>query len=148
MALIDDIREDLKQAMLGKDKLRTSTLRLVLAAATNKEIEKGEFLTDEEMLSVLSSEAKKRRESVVEYKKGNREDLAEKEEAEIEILKKYLPEQLTEEDLQNLVKEAIAQTEAQDPKDMGKVMQALMPKVKGRVDGRAVSDLVKKFLTT
>ena len=146
MAFIDDIRTDLKQAMLGKDKLRTSTLRLVLAAAKNKEIEKGELLTDEEMIAVLSSETKKRRESVEEYRKGNREDLAAKEEAEIEILKKYLPEQLSEEELEKLVKEAVAQTEAAGPKDMGKVMQALMPKVKGRADGRATSDLVKKLL--
>jgi len=146
VAFIDDIRTDLKQAMLGKDKLRTSTLRLVLAAAKNKEIEKGELLTDEEMIAVLSSETKKRRESVEEYRKGNREDLAAKEEAEIEILKKYLPEQLSEEELEKLVKEAVAQTEAAGPKDMGKVMQALMPKVKGRADGRATSDLVKKLL--
>jgi len=148
MPIIDSIRADLKQAMLDRDKLRTSTLRLVLSAAKNKEIEKGEPLSDEEMIAVLSSETKKRRESVEEYKKGNREDLAEKEAAEIEILKKYLPEQLSEEEIQKLVKEAIAQTGAAGPKDMGKVMQALMPKVKGRADGRAVSEIVKNLLGT
>lgn len=131
---------------MKKEQLRVSTLRLLISAMKNQQIEKGEELTDEEIISVLSTEAKKRRESVEEYKKGDRTDLAEKEEAEIKIVETYLPEQLSDEDVQKLVSEAIADTGAESKKDMGKVMQQLMPKIKGRADGRKVSQIVTEKL--
>ena len=146
MAITEEIRNDLKDAMMKKEQLRVSTLRLLISAMKNQQIEKGEELTDEEIISVLSTEAKKRRESVEEYKKGDRTDLAEKEEAEIKIVETYLPEQLSDEDVQKLVSEAIADTGAESKKDMGKVMQQLMPKIKGRADGRKVSQIVTEKL--
>lgn len=147
MPLVDDIRTDLKKAMLEKDKLRISTIRLLISSIHNKEIEKGESLEDEELLAVLSSEVKKRRESAEEYKKGNREDLAEKEEKEIKIIQEYLPEQLSDENLQKIIKETIAQTGATGRKDTGKVMGQLMPKIKGRADGKKASQMVSELLS-
>lgn len=146
MALIDEIREDLKQAMLSKNKLSVSTLRLLVSAIRNKEIEKGEPLDNEEILATTSTEVKKRREASEEYNKANREDLAQKEEQEAKILQKYLPEQLTEADIEKIVNEAVDETKATSRKDMGKVMQVLMPKIKGRADGRKVSQLVSQKL--
>lgn len=146
MPLIDDIRNDLKEAMRAQDKLRTSTLRLLLTAIHNKEIEKGESLEDEELLAVLSSEVKKRRESIGEYKKGNRLDLAEKEEQEITVIQKYLPEQLSNKELAKIIKETIEVTGATGKKDMGKVMGQLMPKIKGLADGKKASQMVSKLL--
>ncbi len=144
--LIDEIRNDLKDAMKAQDKLRTSTLRLLISAVRNKEIDSGQQLSDEDLLSVLSTEVKKRRESVEEYTKANRNELAQKEQKEIEILQKYMPEQLSDEEVKGLVEDAVKQSGAVSKKDMGKVMQILMPKVKGKADGRKVSQLVNEKL--
>jgi len=146
LALIDDIKNDLKDAMLSKEKLKVSTLRLSLSSIKNRQIEKGEELDDNEIVAVLSSEVKKRRESAEEYSKAERTELAEKEEAEIKIIEKYLPEQMTEQEITKLIDEAIADTGAESKKDMGKVMQQLMPKTKGRADGRKVSQIVTEKL--
>ena len=164
MIIKEKIQKDLTQATKKKEALPTSVLRMLLAAILNKEkekrykfakaepepiekelIEKSQ-LTDEEVIEVISSEVKKRKESILEFEKGKREDLVEKEKKELDILQKYLPEQLSEEELQKLAKEAIDKTGAKEIKDMGKVMQEVMPKVKGKADGTLVSKIVKELL--
>ena len=158
------IQEDLKKALKENREAEVSTLRMTIATISNretekrtkiwkekpessvKELEKESQLTDEEILEVISSEIKKRKESILEFEKGKREDLVEKEKMETEILKKYLPEQLSEKEIKKLVKEAIERVEAKEPKDIGKVMAELMPKVKGRADGGLVSKIAKELL--
>ena len=112
----------------------------------DKELEKESQLEDDQIIDVISSEAKKRREAIVEFQKGSRQDLVEKEAEELEILGKYLPEQLPEEEIRKLVEEAISKTGAKEIKDMGKVMAELMPKVKGKAEGSLVSKIVKESL--
>lgn len=141
--------------MKSGDSLVVGTLRMFLAAVTSKEKEKkfkeklkGEaVLTDEEVISVLSSEIKKRKDAIVLYEKGNRPELADKEKKEIEILKKYLPEQLSEEEIKKLVEESVAKVGAKEMKDMGKVMADLNPKIKGKADGGQVSKIIKEILS-
>ncbi|MBI2626516.1 MAG: GatB/YqeY domain-containing protein [Candidatus Nealsonbacteria bacterium] len=152
----EKIRQDLNEALKSKEELKTSVLRLLSAAILNKEKDKrfksGKAediaLTDEEIIDVISSEAKKRKEAIDLYQKGGRQDLANKEKAELEILQKYLPEQLSEEELKKLAKEAVSKIGAKDIKDMGKIMAILMPQVKGRADGNLVSKIIKDLLTT
>jgi len=164
MALKERIQGDLNEAMKGKEELKCSVLRMTIAVILNREkekryklikekpdlkeseIAKESQLIDEEVLEVVSSEIKKRRESVAGYEKGGRDELAKKEKKEIEILQKYLPEQLLEEELKKLVKEAIDKVGAKEQKDMGKVMAELMPRVKGKADGSLVSKVVKELL--
>ncbi len=153
--LKEKIQEDLNSALKEKKELEVSVLRMVLAAVLNKEKEKrfklGKAeeipLTDEELIEVISSEIKKRREAVELYTRGARPELADKERKETEILQKYLPEQLPEEEIRKLVKEAVAKTGAKEMKDMGKVMAELMPKIKGKADNALVSRIVKEFLS-
>lgn len=148
------IKEDLNQALKKGDEIKCSTLRMLLAAVLTKEkekkykekIEEEVELTDEEIIDVISSEAKKRKESIIEYEKWERQNLAEKEKKELEILQKYLPEQLAEEEVKKLAKETIEEVGAKEMKDMGKVMAELMPKLKGRADGGLVSKIVKELL--
>ena len=153
--LKEGIKKDLNGALKAKNVLRTSVLRLLSSAILNKEKDKryksGKaediLLTDEEIIEVISSEAKKRKEASNLYEKGGRGDLAKKEKDELEILQKYLPEQLSEQELQKLVKKAIAKTGAKEPKDMGRVMAELAPKIKGKTDGSMVSKIVKELLS-
>ncbi|OGZ18517.1 MAG: hypothetical protein A2Z68_02715, partial [Candidatus Nealsonbacteria bacterium RBG_13_38_11] len=138
----------------GNKPLAVSVFRQLLAAFLNKEKEKRfkskeekeALLTDEEAMEVIAFEAKKRKESIVEFEKGNRKDLADKEKEELAILSAYLPEQMPEEEIRKLVKEAIEKTGASEMKDMGKVMQELMSQVKGKADGNLVGQIVKEFL--
>ena len=141
------IQKDLKQSLLQKDELKTGTLRMVLAALVNKEKERGAQITEEEAQSVLLAEAKKRKEAAEAFEKGGRPEMAEKERKELEILQAYLPEQISEEEIRAAVKEAIEQTGASSAQDMGKVMAAVMSKLKGRADGALVSSVVKEELT-
>ena len=141
------IQDDLKQAMKAGDSLKTGALRMLLAALTNKEKEKGEELADEQIQQVIATEAKKRKEAAEAFEKGGKSEMAEQEKKELEILQAYLPEQMGEEEIRKLVKEAIAKTGAQSPQDMGKVMAALMPQTKGKADGALVSQIVKQSLT-
>ena len=113
---------------------------------SEKELEKESQLVDEETIEVISSEVKKRKEAILEFEKGQRQDLVEKEKKELEILEKYLPEQLSEEEIKKIAKEAIDKVEAKEAKDVGKVMAELMPKVKGKADGSLVSKIVKELL--
>lgn len=143
------IQDDLKAAMLAKDAERLSVIRMLKSAIQYFEIQKGGAgyeATDEDVMDVVGREIKKRRESIEMYKTGNRPELAAKEERELAILQTYLPEQLDEETVRTFVREAIEQTGATTMQDMGKVMAALMPKVKGKADGNLVSTLVKQSL--
>ena len=145
MNLKEQLKEDLKVSLKERDEIKTGTLRMLMAAITNKEKE-GKEVTDEQLQDVVATEAKKRREASDAFLKGARPELAEKEQQELKILLAYLPEQLTEEQIQELVKKAIQETKAQDIKDMGKVMGELAPLVKGKADGAVVSKIVKESL--
>ncbi|MBL7142234.1 MAG: GatB/YqeY domain-containing protein [Candidatus Pacebacteria bacterium] len=154
MSLKEKIQSELNLSIKGNKPLAVSVFRQLLAAFLNKEKEKRfkskeekeALLTDEEAMEVIAFEAKKRKESIVEFEKGNRKDLANKEKEELAILSAYLPEQMPEEDIRKLVKEAIEKIGASEMKDMGKVMQELMPQVKGKADGNLVGQIVKEFL--
>jgi len=147
MALKDRLDEDLKAAMREKDQLQLATIRGLKSAIKYREIELMKPLDDAGVLAVISTEIKRRRDSIEQYRAGNRADLADKEEAELRILQAYLPQQLGEDELRAKVDEAIAKVGAQGPKDMGAVMKALLPEVQGRAEGKAVSDMVKARLS-
>ena len=146
MSLKDRLQEELTAAMRSRDALRRDTLRLAQSAAYNLEKRNQKPLTDDELVGVLAREVKTRRESVDAFRKGRREDLAGKEEAEIAILAEFLPQGLTADEVQALVDEAIAATGASSARDLGKVMGWLAPRTRGRADGRQVSELVAKTL--
>jgi uncharacterized protein YqeY len=172
--LREKIEKDFKEALLKRDELLVSTLRLLRAAIFNKEkekryslaqkepkeewekiekeskkakeLEKMSQLSDDEILDLISSEIKKRKEAILQYQKAKREDLLEREKKEIEILTKYLPEQLSEKEIEEMAKEAIQKTGAKELSDFGKVMKELMPKIKKRAEGEVVVQIVKKLL--
>jgi uncharacterized protein YqeY len=148
MSIKDRLNDDMKQAMKDREagKLRLSVIRMARAGIKNVEIDRKKELGDEEVLDVLAKEVKMRRDSLEEFKKGNRPDLVAALEQEIAILMGYLPQQLSDDEVRALVAEAVAQTGAAGPKDMGKVMSALMPKVKGRADGKTVNAMVRDAL--
>jgi len=146
VSLTEQLQADMKTAMRDGDTLRRDTLRMAIAAAQNVAKDKRAPLTDEETLEVLGREVKKRRESIAAYESANRDDLAAKEQAEIDILTPYLPEQLGEEEIRALAREAVAASGATSPKDMGRVMSGLMLTVKGRADGKLVSRIVNEEL--
>ncbi|MDP2664982.1 MAG: GatB/YqeY domain-containing protein [bacterium] len=160
----ETIQKDLKNALLSKDETRVSTLRMLLAVVGNKEIEKRtlfskknpnakeaelqkqSLLSNEEVQQLIAGDVKKHKESIDMFQKGNRPDLVDKEVKELKILEAYLPEQMGEEEVRKLVEEAISSTGAKTPQEMGKVMAALMPKIKGKADGALVSRIVKELL--
>lgn len=145
-----ELQQDLKSSMLAKDSQKTSTLRMLISAIGYYEIQKGAGYeaTDDDVMTVIQSEAKKRRDSIEQYQTASRHDLADKETQELKILEKYLPAQMTEDEVTTLVKEAIQETGATTIQDMGKVMSNLMPKVKGNADGGLVSKVVKESLNS
>lgn len=153
MNLKEKIQKDFIGAFKGKDAPRLSLLKMLQAEIHNAEIAKRtktgkeSSLDDEEIIDVVSREIKKRKDAVELYEKGNRKELAEKEKAEIEILSAYLPEQISEEEIINLVKKAIGQSGATSVKEMGRVMAILMPQIKGRADNFLVSSIVKEMLS-
>lgn len=144
------LEEDMKSAMREREqgKFRLSVIRMVRASIKNAEIDEKRELSEDEVLSILAKEVKMRRDSYEEFSKAGRDDLAESTQREIDILIEYLPKQLTEEEITSLVQEAIQETGAEGSKDMGKVMAIVSPKVKGRADGKKVSDIVKKLLNS
>ncbi len=149
--LKQQLRDELKQSMLARNELKTSVLRLLLSAINYYEIQKGGAgyeASEEDILSVTQNQAKQRRDSIEEFKKAGRQELVDKETKELELLSVYLPEQMGEEEIAKLVKEAISQTGASSIADIGKVMGALMPKIKGKADGNLVSGIVKKELSS
>jgi len=148
MTLSEQIIADLTAAMKAKDAARTSTLRMLKAAIVNRQIEKSGELDEEELMKLLRSQAKQRRDSVEQFEKGGRQDLADKELAEIAVIEAYLPQAASQEQIDKAVAAAIAETGATSMKEMGAVMKAVMPRLAGKnADGRAVSETVKKKLT-
>lgn len=148
MSLLKRIDEDLKAAMKSSDAIRLSALRMAKAAMKNLQIEKSRELSDEEIIAVLSTMAKQRRESIDQFSKGGRKDLAEKEQMELSVLQSYMPAQLSPDELENLIAQAIQESSARSEADMGKVMKVLMPKIKGVADGKWVNTRVKELLSS
>ena len=148
MGLKEKLQSDLTDAIRSKDGVKSGTIRMLLAAVTNEEVagKSAKVLTDAEVITVLSREAKKRREAVDAYTNAKREDLANKEKEEAAVIALYLPEQLSEVDIKKLIAEAIAETNAVGPAGMGLVMKVLQPKIAGKADGGVVSLLVKEAL--
>ncbi|WP_208560137.1 GatB/YqeY domain-containing protein [Marinilactibacillus kalidii] len=147
MAILEELNQDMKVAMKAKDRERLTTVRMLKSALQNEQINKGDALTSDEELTIIAREKKQRLESLHEFQEANREDLVEKLEKELSIVDSYLPEQLSEEEIAQIVQDAVAQTGATSMKDMGKVMGVVLPKVKGKADGSLVSSLVKKELS-
>ena len=148
MNLKDRLVSDMKEAMKAREegKLRLSVIRMARASIKNVEIDKRRELTEEEVVEVLAREVKMRRDSIEEYVKAKRQDVVDQLNEEIRILMAYLPEQLSETEIRQLVQEAVQATGARGPKEMGKVMGYLMPKVKGKADGKLVNQIVKEAL--
>ena len=148
MSIKDLLTEDMKQAMKDREsgKLRLSVIRMARANIKNIEIDSKKELNDDEVLTVLMKEVKMRQDSLEEFTKAGRNDLAEQARQEIAILEKYLPEQLGDEELKALVQEAISESGAASPKDMGKVMSAVMAKTKGRAEGKRINIMVRELL--
>ena len=148
MGLKDRLKSDLTEAIRSSDKVVSGTIRMVLTAITNEEVsgKEARVLSDDEIITVLSREGKKRREAADEFAKVGRPERAADEKAEGEVIAKYLPAQLSEEEVKNLIAAAIASTGAAGPADMGKVMGAIKPQIAGKADGSIVSSLVKATL--
>lgn len=145
-SLKDQIQNDLADAMRNKQEIRKSALRMLIAAIKNTEIEARKPLDDAGVVTVIQKQVKQRRESIVEFQKGNRQDLVEKESAEAAVLETYLPEQADPAEIEAAARKLIAETGASGPRDLGKVMPALTKQFAGRADGRAISDIVKGLL--
>ena len=146
MGIKDVISKDLIDSQKAKDKLKTSTLRLLNSEIKNAEIAKGEKLKEEEISVIVGKEIKRRKEAIEEYKKGNRDDLVEKEGKEEKILKHYMPEQLSEEKIKEIISNAITEVDASGKQEMGKVMGKVMPQVKGKADGSIVNKIASQLL--
>ncbi|WP_035019460.1 GatB/YqeY domain-containing protein [Anoxybacillus flavithermus] len=147
MSLLERLNNDMKQAMKNKEKDKLSVIRMVKSALQNEAIKLGKTLTEDEELTVLSRELKQRKDSLQEFEKAGRTDLVDKVKEEITVLELYMPKQLSEEELVEIVKETIAEVGASSKADMGKVMGAIMPKVKGKADGSLVNKLVQQHLS-
>lgn len=150
MQIKEQIKTNLKEAMKNKDEITVSVLRMLTSSFSNEEIAKGKRetgLSEEEVLEILSREVKKRKDSITQFEGAGRSELAEKEKKEIDVIMKYMPTQMTKEEIESLVQEAIAETGAKTEKDFGTVMKILSPKTKGRADGKEVSEVVKKLLS-
>ncbi len=146
-ALLDTIRSEMTAAMRAGDTQRRDTLRLLIAALDNARIAAGRDLNDEDALAALQREAKQRRESIEEYRKGGRDDLVEAEQAELTIIEAYLPDQLGEDELRAIARELIEERGASGPGDLGAVMGPLMQRVRGRADGRQANAIVRELLS-
>lgn len=148
MELKAEIQQAVKSAMKGGDALTLSTLRFLLSTIHNEEIKLRRELTTEEIHKAIATLAKQRNESITSFRKGGREELARKEEAELAVLQKYLPQALTEEQLRSLIQQTIGEVGAKGVADLGKVMKQVMPKVSGRSDGKRVNELAKEILSS
>lgn len=147
MALAETIRKDLEQALRQKDRLKCSTLRMLLSSIHNYEIEQRKPIDDQGVITVLDREAKRRRESIEAFEKGNRQDLVAQEKAELEILLGYMPQQMSHEEVADFIRKAIAETGASGPGDKGKVMSQIMPQLKGRAQGQEINSIVTELLS-
>lgn len=146
MSLGERLNDDMKQAMKNKDKFRLTVIRMIRSAIKNLEIAQKRTLDDDEVLDILQREVKQRKDSLQEFTKAGREDLASDVQAEIAVISEYLPQPMTEEEMKAVVQQTIQEVGASSKADMGKVMGALMPKVKGRADGRLVNQMVQQLL--
>ena len=147
MAIKDKLKDDLKAAMLEKDTVRKNVVQLIKAGVLQVEKDKKITLDDEGVLDVIAKQLKQRRDSLPDYEKSGRDDLIAQLKREMELLMEYLPAQLTHDELVEIVKEAIAQTGASEIKDMGKIMAAVMPKTKGRADGKEINAIARELLS-
>lgn len=146
MAIKDQLMQDLKEAMKNKEDVRKSVITLIRAAVKQREVDERVELSEEQVQDIIAKQLKQRRDSLEEFKKAGREDLIEQTQKEIDIITTYLPAQLSIEEIETLVDEAIAETGATSVKDMGKIMSVLNPKTKGRADGKVVNEVVRKKL--
>ena len=146
MSLSDKLAQDMKDALRAGDKIRLGVIRMLRAQLKNAAIERREELTEDEVISVLSSAAKMRKEAIEKFQEGNRQDLVDQEKAELEIIRSYMPEPLSEGDLSVLIEKAVRQVGAKGMSDLGLVMKQIMPQVRGRVEGGLVNSLVREKL--
>lgn len=147
MSLSDEIMDDMKKAMKAHDKVKLNTVRMIKSALMNEKIKLGHKLSPDEELTVLNHEKKQREESIAEFTKASRKDLADETKKELTIVEGYMPKQLSKDELDKIVSETISKVGAKGKSDFGKVMKALMPKVKGRADGKEASALVRDHLS-
>ncbi len=147
-SLKEQLDADLKEAQKARDMIRVNVIRMLKTTIKNREVEKIGDLTDQELLQAVNAQVKTRLEAIEGFKKGGRDESVKKEEAELAILKAYLPAQLSKEEIVALIEKAVTETEAAGPRDMGKVMKALMDDVTGKADGKLVSELVKEKLSS
>ncbi|MGP1556090.1 GatB/YqeY domain-containing protein [Peptostreptococcus stomatis] len=146
MSLKEKLQEDLKSSMKNKDTIRKSVVTLIRAAIKQHEVDNRVELADDAIIDIISKQLKQRKDSLAEFEKANRDDLVEETKSEIQVLEEYLPQQLSEEELEKIVIETIAEVGATSMKDMGKIMATIKPKTAGRADGRKINELVKKNL--
>lgn len=147
MSLLEKLNEDMKQAMKNRDKETLGVIRMIKASIQNESIKLGkDTLSEDEDLTILSREVKQRKDSLQEFKSAGRDDLVKKIETEISIVQRYMPEQLSEAELSEIIQQTIQEVNATTKKDMGKVMSAVIPKVKGKADGTQIKDIVLKHL--
>ena len=146
MSLKEKLQEDLKSSMKNKNTIRKSVVTLIRAAIKQHEVDNRVELADDAIIDIISKQLKQRKDSLAEFEKANRDDLVEETKSEIQVLEGYLPQQLSEEELEKIVIETIAEVGATSMKDMGKIMATIKPKTAGRADGRKINELVKKNL--
>ena len=146
MPLKEKLMEDLKQSMKSKNKVKKDTVTMVRAAIKQREVDERIELSDPEIVDIIAKQVKQKKDSITDFEKGNRQDLIDLTNEEIKILLEYLPPQLSDEAIDFIVKEAIESTNAQSKKDMGKLMAFIMPKVKGKADGKHVNEIVAKYI--
>lgn len=146
MPLKDILTEDLKESMKSKNKVKKNVVTMVRAAIKQREVDERIELGDADIIDIMAKQVKQKRDSIEEFQKGNRQDLVDLTNEEIKILLNYLPPQLSEDELEKIVKDAINETQAQTKKDLGKLMAVIMPKVKGKADGKQVNQIVAKYL--
>ena len=145
-SLKQKIDQDMKEALKGKKSLKLGVLRMLKSEIRYQEIEKGAELSNDEVISIISSSVKRRRDSIQQFEKGGRDDLVTQEKAELEVVLGYMPEQLTEEKLSQLIRQAVQDAHATGPSDLGKVMKLILPQVKGKADGKVIHQLVTSQL--
>lgn len=146
MPLKDILAEDLKESMKSKNKVKKNVVTMVRAAIKQREVDERIELGDADIIDIIAKQVKQKRDSIEEFQKGNRQDLIDLTNEEIRILLDYLPPQLSEDELEQIIKDAINETQAQTKKDLGKLMAVIMPKVKGKADGKQVNQIVAKYL--
>ena len=147
MSLKKQLMDDVKTAMKEKDRLRKATITLLRADIKRFEVDKRKEITEDGIIDLISKQIKQKKSAILDFKKGGREDLVQEAEAEIDVLMKYLPDQLTEEELKEIIGNAIKELKAESMKDMGKVMGAVKPIIKGKADGKMASEIVKAMLS-